>query len=48
MLLCCTLLIGERLQLVDQAFGMDPTQGMPADIELAGMGSPAGLFKTAR
>ena len=30
--------IGERVQLVyAQAFGMDPTQGVLADIELAGI-----------
>src|ERR1700694_1054160 len=27
----------EGVELVNQAFGMDPAQGMPADIELAGV-----------
>jgi hypothetical protein len=29
--------VGEAVQLVHQAFGMDPAEGMPADIELSGV-----------
>jgi hypothetical protein len=32
-----TLPVGEGVELVDQAFGMDPTQGVTADRELAGI-----------
>src|SRR4051794_14483570 len=32
-----TLPVGEGIELVDQAFGMDPTQGVAADRELAGI-----------
>ena len=31
------LLLGEGVELVHQPLGMDPTQGVPADIELAGI-----------
>ena len=31
------LLVGEGVELVDQALGMDPAQGVVADIELAGV-----------
>src|SRR5208337_4679513 len=37
MLLGGALLVGERLQLVHQALGMDPAQAMLADIELPGV-----------
>ena len=37
MLLRDTLPVGEGVELVDQAFGMDPTQGVAADRELAGI-----------
>jgi hypothetical protein len=29
--------LGERVQLVHQTLGMNPAQGVPADIELAGI-----------
>ena len=29
--------VGERIELVNQAFGVDPAQAMRADIELAGV-----------
>ena len=31
------VLVGEGVELVDQPLGMDPAQGMAADIELAGI-----------
>jgi len=37
MVLGCTLLVGERFQLVHQALGVDPAQGMLADVELPGV-----------
>ena len=37
MLLRATLLVGEGLQLVHQALGMDPAQRVVADVELAGV-----------
>lgn len=33
--------VGERVQLMHQAFGVDPAQGVPADIKLAGIIAPA-------
>ncbi|MGD1038385.1 MAG: hypothetical protein ABR878_14645 [Roseiarcus sp.] len=29
--------VGERIEFVNQTFGMDPAEAMPADIELAGV-----------
>ncbi len=37
MRLRAALLVGEGLQLVHQALGMDPAQGMLADVELPGV-----------
>ena len=33
--LCSALGVGEGIEFVDQAFGMNPAQAMRADIELA-------------